>query len=676
MVLFEFGRLPAFLMTNSMGKVSLVGREYALISLILALAALHGLLYVFLMPPWQHYDEQNHFEYVWFAANLDRLPGPQDYSPKLSRQMLKSMLEHGFFDHLGFQPVIEPPSVKVKVFGFSQLSEPPFYYLVASLPVRLFPERGLAGQLIAARMASLGFLLITILAGWGVAHELTPSGHPLRWMLPISLALTPAFVDLMTAVNNDAAAIAISSVILWLSARMIVRGFSWFMFLWMVLAGLLAYFTKITSLTVILAYPPVLLFSLLRGRLRKTAWILLALSLGVGLAYSLRWDDAFAWYRDSQQSSPIRQKSPAAPLGQYVLGLETRQDAESSWKPDIFQHISIAEAQSLAGKPVTFGYWIWSDRAQRLRAPVLWTGSRSFSEELTVSQQPGFYAFQATLPEDVNRIWVNLIPEGAEPGSMVFYDGLVLVEGHHPISATPEYSSAGASDGEWGGQPFENLLRNASFETAGPRIAPDLDNLITRYMPDQGRPSMILATLVDYRGAQDLYPITARHLFHTFWARFAWGHVPVLAADWVYPGLAVISLLGLLGAVIAAIRCFKRLPWDVIFTFGSVTVLTFFMALTRGGVYLSQPGFYYSTARYLYPAIIPIFLLLCSGWLEIFRLIRLFWNRATRRDLVSPKDVAPWALKRDMLLLFTFYLFFFLFLDLLAVLSVADYYQL
>ncbi len=659
-----------------MGRLSSAGREYAFVSLILVLAAFHGLLYIFLLPPWQHYDEPNHFEYVWLTAHLDHLPTPQDYSPKYSRQVTKSMLGHGFFDHLNYQPVVGPPSVKMKTPGFSQLSEPPFYYLVASLPIRLIPARGLVAQLIAARMASMMFLLITVLAGWGVAHELSPLGHPIRWMLPISLALTPAFVDLMTAVNNDAAAIAISSVILWLSVRMMVRGFSWLLFLAMILGGLLAYFTKITALTVILAYPPVLVFSLLRGRFRKIAWMLVVLGIIAGLAYSLRWDDAYAWYRDSKQSSPIRQQNSIAPIGKYVLGLETYQKLQSSWKPDIFQHIPIAEAQRLAGKPITFGYWIWSDRSQRLRAPILGTGSRSYSEELTVSQQPGFYAFQATLPEDTSRIWVNLIPEGAEPGSMVYYEGLILVEGHRPISESPEYSLPNAREGKWGGQSFENLLRNASFETAGPRINPDLDNFITRFMPDQGRPSMILATLVDFRGAQDLYPITAVHIFRTFWARFGWGHVPVLAADWVYPGLAVISLIGLLGAVIGVIRCIKCPPWDMILTFGSATLLTLFMALTRGGVYLSQPRFYYSTARYLYPMIIPILLVFCSGWLEFFRLIRIIFYRFTQPDSALHIEASPWSLNKTMLLLFSLFLFFFLLLDLLAVLGIAEYYQL
>ncbi|MCZ7552822.1 MAG: hypothetical protein M5U05_09600 [Anaerolineales bacterium] len=43
---------------------------------ILVLAGISGLVFIFIMPAWQHYDEPNHFEHVWLAANLERLPQP------------------------------------------------------------------------------------------------------------------------------------------------------------------------------------------------------------------------------------------------------------------------------------------------------------------------------------------------------------------------------------------------------------------------------------------------------------------------------------------------------------------------------------------------------------------------------------------------------------------------
>ena len=49
-------------------------RELSRLGLILLLALFHGLIYVFLIPPWQHYDEPNHFEVVWLTRHLDHLP--------------------------------------------------------------------------------------------------------------------------------------------------------------------------------------------------------------------------------------------------------------------------------------------------------------------------------------------------------------------------------------------------------------------------------------------------------------------------------------------------------------------------------------------------------------------------------------------------------------------------
>jgi len=50
-----------------------------------------------------------------------------------------------------------------------------------------------------------------VFAGWGAAREITIPNHPLRWMVPLTLALLPAFVELMTAVNNDVLACAVFS---------------------------------------------------------------------------------------------------------------------------------------------------------------------------------------------------------------------------------------------------------------------------------------------------------------------------------------------------------------------------------------------------------------------------------------------------------------------------------
>ena len=126
----------------------------------------------------------------WQLTSID-LPAPKDYNPKLSRQVLKSMLAHGFFDHLSYKPVIGPPIEKVKIPGYSQLSEPPLYYWLASIPAPVDPrsEASMCSSM-QPGWSRCFFLLITVLAGWGVACELVQPGHPLRWMLPLTIAMT------------------------------------------------------------------------------------------------------------------------------------------------------------------------------------------------------------------------------------------------------------------------------------------------------------------------------------------------------------------------------------------------------------------------------------------------------------------------------------------------------
>ena len=50
-----------------------LGRHRLLLAL-LVLALLRGLVYLALLPPWQHYDEPTHFEYVQLIAERKKLP--------------------------------------------------------------------------------------------------------------------------------------------------------------------------------------------------------------------------------------------------------------------------------------------------------------------------------------------------------------------------------------------------------------------------------------------------------------------------------------------------------------------------------------------------------------------------------------------------------------------------
>ena len=84
------------------------------LSLILLLAVLHGLLYVFLMPPWQHYDEPNHFERVWLQAALGRSPQKEDQDSQFNHTVMESMVRTNFFRGVDYIPPLEDADEHLK----------------------------------------------------------------------------------------------------------------------------------------------------------------------------------------------------------------------------------------------------------------------------------------------------------------------------------------------------------------------------------------------------------------------------------------------------------------------------------------------------------------------------------------------------------------------------------
>ncbi len=257
-------------------KIALPFEKYRGIGWILLVGLLQGLVFVFLAPPWQHYDEPANFEYAWLLANWEQPPQTGQYDQAMRREVAASMLEHGFFEDLQFTPNLISIESPVWI-GISQLSDQPFYYHMISLPLQLLRGSDVIIQLYVARMVSLGFYLITIFACYGVITTFTKSRHPLRWMAPLFLALLPGFSDIMTAVNNDVGATAFFSLFLWASAQSIQRGLTWQRFLFIVIAVILCTMTKNTVFVAVPLLILALLASIFRSKKGLAAWISMGL---------------------------------------------------------------------------------------------------------------------------------------------------------------------------------------------------------------------------------------------------------------------------------------------------------------------------------------------------------------------------------------------------------------
>ena len=621
---------------------------------ILAAGLLNGLLYVFLVPPWQHYDEPGHFEFAWLIAGRERLPQPEDFDPEMRRQVAASMIEHNFFVGMNTRPNLLSQKEPVWI-GISQINPSILYYSLVALPLRVFHHTDITFQLYIARSVSLLFYLATLAAAYGLVAELTPPGHLLRLMLPVTLLLLPGFVDLMTAVSDDVGATAIFSLFLLIGVRIIQRGFSWERSFLLLVCAIASIFTKVTIFVALPLAGIALLFALLRGRQRRLAWIILVLGGIAGLLMILSWGDAAHWARQTQQTAPTRIRSNSAPLGNYVFQII---EPTSSSDDRVLQLLSQDDIQRLRGRTVTIGAWMWADVQTRARLPVLSFGSSEVSTEADLGVEPAFYTFQAQVDRKATRLYLALSPytSSGSPKTTIYVDGITLIEGKRDIKQAPRYEDSSARIGKWSGRPFTNLLINGSAEESGPWVRNWAERIVRSNFPGQPSLSLALSTLVDWSPASWYYQMTTKNLFQTFWARFGWGHVPLLGGSLAYKLLAAACLASLAGVLLSLFRHQPaHLPWPAILLLAVAGVSLWFPAFMRGIDSLVGVIFI-PAARYAFPAIIPTLLLLCVGWMEIL-------------------NIAACRFRIPVRILFMVYSLSFFGLDILALASLLKFYH-
>jgi hypothetical protein len=165
------------------------------------LALLHGLLYLAIVPPWQHYDEPTHFEYARLIALWHRQPGVNEVDLATNREIADSMYRFRFW-RPGVSPDLfgaKPPNI-----GFNEKVHPPLYYAVAAVPLRWLRYSAIESQLYAARTFAVLLYALLVVCGWRIATILAPDRPALQIALPLILILVPALADQMSAVNNDA----------------------------------------------------------------------------------------------------------------------------------------------------------------------------------------------------------------------------------------------------------------------------------------------------------------------------------------------------------------------------------------------------------------------------------------------------------------------------------------
>lgn len=590
-------------------------RERFLLGLILLVAALNGLLHVFRVPPWQHYDEPGHYEYVWLLVNRGRIPARGEHDQAMRREVLGTMIEHDFFRSLGPPPNLLQQGEPLWI-PFPQTGDRPFYYLLTALVVRPLRHTDMITQLYAARLASLALYLVSILLAYALVGELVPSGHHLRLAVPAFTALLPAYTDLMTAVNNDVGAVVVFTLFLWGGVRLLVRGVSPARLVWVVGAAALCLWTKNTVAVALPLLGLLLVMVLLR---RGWSWRRLLLLPAIGLAalpLFFSWGDAAYWYRLTDQPLSLRQRVEGAPLGQHALALEL--DADRPGR-QVINFVLPEQVEALRGQTVTLGAWMWASQPVTVRSPRL-GGANANWPNVELGTAPAFYAFTATVAPDARSVHIVLQPladRNLEAPVTVYYDGLVLAGGERPADEPPRFDDPNGRTGTWGGRPFVNPIRNPSAEQGWPWVRPWVVRAIGRFVsPIPLGPFDTLNALLDWERTGRVHGMTARRLLESFWAVFGWGGVMV--DRWWYRVLTWVTWLGLSGALVRLGRLMRGgTPpgprWAVLFL-GTAGLLVWGVVFLRPLPLYPWNPLFIPVARYAYPAIVPAALALVAGW--------------------------------------------------------------
>ncbi len=639
------------------GRSSLIRSVYLRIPVplrLILLSLIFGLTYVFLIPPWQHYDEPGHFEYVWLIANRYGWPRAGDYDPALRREMLFSMEQHNFPRYL--DTTIDPNAADPNI-GYSQVGDLPVYYWLAALPLYFLKGSSITFQLYGSRLMSMIMYMNIIVITWGVISELTTSNNKLRWLIPLTIILLPGFTDMMTAVNSDVGAVMAFSLFLLVSIRALNRGLTISRTLSLIGATALCCLMKNNVWIALLLLPVVILFSWLRGRRQAMAWVVCLAVVGIGFGAAITWGDAAMWYRRTFQNTSTRVATSLAPLGEHAFRIDLSQQESSS---SIMQPLTPRTVVDLRNSPVTYGGWIWAD----IQAPaqlqlICECGGelKTISTEIQADIEPKFYVLKATVPDDARHLSAGIsVPKSqAIVKGDVYYDGLVLIKGEKQSPDQPIFENAIGDRGHWDELQFANLLRNPSAEQAGPSLRTWANKILMKVLPPFPAifPSDIPTSLVDWKGAGWYYKGTVTVILRTFWAKFGWGNVPLLGSR-PYRVLAVVTFLGAAGAVWAVWQRKATISWVIILVL-SLGFLGIWIPVIIRGLGSMFDITFIPGARYGTPAIIITIMLLTVGWLQLLRLLG-HWLRIGERIII------------------TIYLLGFSALNLLAILSITNYY--
>jgi len=211
------------------------------LAFLVAASLLLGVVWCFLTPPFQAPDENSHFGYLQSLAEGRGLPGDADRPPFSREQDLAGAASNS--EQTAQQPEIKPEWAREAYERWRAASaalpdaarsdgggrnpaasNPPLYYAYEAGAYTLAARGDVFDRLTAARLASLLWLGVTVVAVWLLVGEVVGRRSLLQLAGAALAGLAPMLTFLSASVTPDSMMYALWSLVLWLGVRILKHG--------------------------------------------------------------------------------------------------------------------------------------------------------------------------------------------------------------------------------------------------------------------------------------------------------------------------------------------------------------------------------------------------------------------------------------------------------------------
>lgn len=217
-------------------------RVPASLATLLAVVLVLGVTWTLVVPPFQAPDEQSHFGCVQSLAAGPGLPGKATgHQPFSAEQLSSQNLSNS--DQTASN-LVAKPTWSVEVWkrweredasgalsrsdgggpGNPAGSNPPLYYLYEAVPYELFSGGDFFSRVTAMRIASMLWLLVTVVGAWLLAGELFRRNRLLQLVSAGVAGLFPMVMFVSAQIGPDTMMFGLWSVAMWLGVRILRRG--------------------------------------------------------------------------------------------------------------------------------------------------------------------------------------------------------------------------------------------------------------------------------------------------------------------------------------------------------------------------------------------------------------------------------------------------------------------